>query len=165
MASVGHRSSCIGISVRTAGDVEIDGEVVAGAAAMVAIACIGSAVLASSVPATVAPRRPKLSHASGGALFMRKQTSSRQPQGARLGSRYNCMVAALGRQAQVEGADRFTQNVLPVIQAINRSGISTLAGIAEALNTGGLRASRGGKWYIPPAKAALARTVSDRLAF
>jgi hypothetical protein len=47
--------------------------------------------------------------------------------------------------------------VLPIVEAIRRSGISTLAGIAEALNARGLRSARGDKWHISLVQGVLAR--------
>jgi DNA invertase Pin-like site-specific DNA recombinase len=88
----------------------------------------------------------------------RAALAQRKAQGARLGNRSNpAQAAALGRQAQAEEADRFARNVVPVIEAIRRSGVSTLAGIAEALNARGLRSARGGKWHISSVQAVLAR--------
>src|SRR5436190_23172342 len=73
----------------------------------------------------------------------RAALAQRKAQGARLGNRSNpTAAAALGRQAQRDEAKRFARNVLPAINAIRRSGVSTLAGIAEALNARGLRSAR-----------------------
>jgi DNA invertase Pin-like site-specific DNA recombinase len=88
----------------------------------------------------------------------RAALAQRKSQGARLGNRSNAVhAAALGRQAQREEADRFAQNMLPIIEAIRRSGVSTLSSIAEALNVRGLRSARGGKWHISSVQAVLSR--------
>ena len=54
-------------------------------------------------------------------------------------------------------ADRLAENALPVVNAIRRSGVSTLAGIAEALNARGIRSARGGRWHISSLQNLLAR--------
>jgi DNA invertase Pin-like site-specific DNA recombinase len=83
---------------------------------------------------------------------------ARKAQGTRLGNRTNpSQAAALGRQAQIAEAERFAANILPVIAAIQSSGIATLAGIAEALNNRGLRSARGGKWHVSAVRNLLAR--------
>jgi DNA invertase Pin-like site-specific DNA recombinase len=88
----------------------------------------------------------------------RAALAQRKAQGARLGNPRNAShAAAIGRKAQAEEADRFAANVLPIIEAIRRSGISTLAGVAEALNTRGLRSARGGKWHVSAVENLLAR--------
>jgi DNA invertase Pin-like site-specific DNA recombinase len=90
----------------------------------------------------------------------RAALAQRKVQGARLGNPRNAAsAAALGRKAQAEQADRFARNVLPVIEAIRRSGVSTLAGLAEALNTRGLRSARGGKWHVSAVENLLARSI------
>jgi DNA invertase Pin-like site-specific DNA recombinase len=54
-------------------------------------------------------------------------------------------------------ADRFAANTLPIIKEIEASGISTLKGIAGALNARGVKTARGGKWYAATVKNVLAR--------
>ena len=54
-------------------------------------------------------------------------------------------------------ADRFAANVAPVIRDIERAGVSTLQGIADALNARGIRTARGRRWY-----ATTVRNVLDR---
>jgi DNA invertase Pin-like site-specific DNA recombinase len=89
----------------------------------------------------------------------RAALAQRKAQGARLGNPRNPgQAAALGRRAQAEEADRFARNVLPVIEAIRRSGVSTLAGVAEALNARGLRSARGGKWHVSAVENLLTRS-------
>jgi DNA invertase Pin-like site-specific DNA recombinase len=55
-----------------------------------------------------------------------------------------------------EAARRRASDVLPVIQAIQSSGVTTLAGIAEKLNDRGIPAPRGGDW----APAQVSRVLS-----
>ena len=52
------------------------------------------------------------------------------------------LAAAIGRQAAVEEANRHAANVIPVIAATGRSGVSTFAGIADALNARGVWPAR-----------------------
>ena len=88
----------------------------------------------------------------------RAALAQRKEEGARLGNPSNAaQVAVLGRNAQTEEARRFAANVLPVINAMRRSGVSTLAGIAEALNARGRRSARGGKWHVSGVQSVLAR--------
>jgi DNA invertase Pin-like site-specific DNA recombinase len=58
------------------------------------------------------------------------------------------------RQAAQKGAAKgrdqaiaFARNILPVIESIRASGLSTLAGIAQALNDRGVKTARAGLWY------------------
>ena len=43
-------------------------------------------------------------------------------------------------------ADRFARNVAPIIAEIERSGVTSLRGIAKALDARGVATSRGGAW-------------------
>jgi hypothetical protein len=56
-----------------------------------------------------------------------------------------CRGCGARHQAQKDEAEWFARNILPDIDAIGCSGVSTLAGIAEALNARGLRSARGGR--------------------
>ncbi len=90
----------------------------------------------------------------------------RKGQGALLGNRIN--LAAAGKAGAVrtaEGAQRFAENVAPVIQQIRASGVASLRGIAAVLNTRGVRSARGGTWAATQVGAVLARievAVDDR---
>jgi DNA invertase Pin-like site-specific DNA recombinase len=55
------------------------------------------------------------------------------------------------------GADQRAANVVPVIQAVQRSGATTLRAIAEALNARGVRPARGGQWYASTVRDVLQR--------
>ncbi|MBA3519709.1 MAG: recombinase family protein, partial [Rhizobiales bacterium] len=88
--------------------------------------------------------------------------SARKAQGARLRNRSNASdAAALGREVQIGEADRFAANVLPVVEAIRASGVSSLAAIAEALNNRGIRSARGGQWHVSTVQNLLARTSGE----
>ena len=92
----------------------------------------------------------------------RAALSARKAQGARLGNRRNpSEAAALGRQMQVEKADGFAANIVPVIDAIRASGIESLAGIADALNARGIRSARGSRWHVSTVRNIVLRR--DRL--
>jgi hypothetical protein len=69
-------------------------------------------------------------------------------------------AAALGREVQSSEADRFATNALPVVNAINASGVTSLAGIARALNNRGIRTARGGRWHVSTVANVLARSVN-----
>jgi DNA invertase Pin-like site-specific DNA recombinase len=58
-------------------------------------------------------------------------------------------------------ADRFAANVLPVVRQIEAAGVSTLHGVAEALNARGIRTARGGKWYPTTVKNLLDRGAAE----
>jgi DNA invertase Pin-like site-specific DNA recombinase len=86
--------------------------------------------------------------------------AAKKAQGAVLGNRTNLPAAqAKGTETVKAKADQFAGNVLPIVEAIKASGVSTLAGIAEALNARGIRTARGGAWY-----AMTVRNLLDRQA-
>ena len=68
--------------------------------------------------------------------------------GVPLGNRTN-LDEARERAADVVGAkaDQFAENILPVVAAIQASGIHTLGAIAETLNRRGIRTARGKTWH------------------
>jgi len=71
----------------------------------------------------------------------------KKAQGALLGNRSNLAQAqAMGQRANAVAADSFARNVLPIIQQIQASGISSLRGIARALDARGIATARGGSW-------------------
>lgn len=78
--------------------------------------------------------------------------------GVRLGNTVNLEEARV-RAAEVIGADadKFADNVLPIVNAIQNSGIHTQAGIAEALNRRGIRTARGKVWHQSTVRNLLRR--------
>jgi len=94
----------------------------------------------------------------------RSALAQRKAQGKRLGNPTNPNeAAALGRTAQKSEADRFAANVLPIGSTIRASGVSTLAGIAEALNARGVRSARGRLWRISSVQNLMARSEAAAL--
>ena len=64
------------------------------------------------------------------------------------------MIAAKGvpalemaRQNQFKRADHHATEILPIIDGIRDVGITTLDGIADALNKRGVATARGGQWH------------------
>jgi len=64
------------------------------------------------------------------------------------------LKGVLGNRAK---ADLHAANVLPVIRDIERAGVTTLQGIAEALNARGIRTARGRRWYASTVRNLLVR--------
>jgi hypothetical protein len=64
----------------------------------------------------------------------------------------------IGAEGTRRAADAFAARVLPVIEDIRASGITTLEGIAAELNARGILTARGdGRWYAGTVKRLLAR--------
>lgn len=96
--------------------------------------------------------RRLISERTRAALAARKQS------GARLGNTSSpALAAALGRQVSLEEADQFARYTMPVIRAIQKAGITSLRGIAAALDARGVRTARGGRWQVSNVRNVLAR--------
>jgi len=88
----------------------------------------------------------------------RAALAQRKTQGKRLGNPTSSKdAAALGRAVQVDEAKRFAANLMPIVEAIRASGVTTLAGLADALNARGVRSRRGGRWHISAVQNLIAR--------
>jgi hypothetical protein len=57
-------------------------------------------------------------------------------------------------------ADQFAANVLPIVRAIQASGLRTLREIAAALNARGVRTARGGQWHSSTVHNLLSRSAN-----
>jgi DNA invertase Pin-like site-specific DNA recombinase len=66
-------------------------------------------------------------------------------------------INASGVAGTVAAAIRHMTRVLPVIEAIQAEGITTLQGIAAELNARGILTARGGRWYATTVRNLLAR--------
>jgi DNA invertase Pin-like site-specific DNA recombinase len=87
----------------------------------------------------------------------RSALAIRKGQGALLGSRTNLAEAGkVGAARTAEGAQRFAENVAPIIMQIQGSGVASLRGVAAVLNTRGVRTARGGRWAATQVGAVLA---------
>jgi len=85
---------------------------------------------------------------------------AKKASGAKLGNRTNLEDAQkLGAAANAQAADAFAVNVLPIVQSIKAAGVTSLRGIADALNARGVQTPRGGQWH----PASVARLI-DRVA-
>jgi DNA invertase Pin-like site-specific DNA recombinase len=90
----------------------------------------------------------------------RAALAARKAQGATLGNLRNApSAAALGRRALIDEADAFASNVFPIIEALRASGVRDLRGLAEALNSRGVRTARGGRWHVSNVKNVIDRQL------
>jgi len=83
---------------------------------------------------------------------------SAKARGVRLGSPCPQLAAPKGGKASQEKAQRFAENILPIVREIQGSGVSSLADIAQALTARGILTQRGGAWYPTTVKNLLRRT-------
>ena len=96
--------------------------------------------------------RRLISERTKAALAAKKAT------GATLGNPRNvAAAAALGRQIQINEADKFAAGLLPLIEAVRSAGATTLAAISAALNERRIRTARGGHWHVSSVLNLLAR--------
>jgi DNA invertase Pin-like site-specific DNA recombinase len=88
----------------------------------------------------------------------RAALGQRKSQGARLGNRTDpAAAAAKGRQVAADEASRFAASMLPIINSLQRAGVTSLRGIARALNERGVRTARGGRCQVSNFRNVLAR--------
>jgi DNA invertase Pin-like site-specific DNA recombinase len=88
----------------------------------------------------------------------RAALAHKKAQGALLGNRTNLRVAqAKGTATSRAAADAFASNVLPIVQQIEASGVTSLRGIADVLNARGVRTARGGTWHAATVRNMLLR--------
>ena len=91
----------------------------------------------------------------------RSALAARKRQGARFGNPTNLDEAGrAGAARTAEAAQRFAENVAPVIRQVQGSGVTSLRGIAAVLDARGIRTARGGRWAATQVRAVLARSTS-----
>jgi DNA invertase Pin-like site-specific DNA recombinase len=66
--------------------------------------------------------------------------------GRRLGNPNLGSARQRALEAISAAADRFAANVQPIIEQIQKSGVSSLRGVARALTARGIKTARGGEW-------------------
>jgi DNA invertase Pin-like site-specific DNA recombinase len=66
--------------------------------------------------------------------------------GAQLGNPRLAQARADVNAARQEAADSFAGGILPIIRQIQKSGVSSLRGVAKALSARGVKTARGGEW-------------------
>ena len=86
----------------------------------------------------------------------RQALDARKSQGAN--PRNASEAAELGRGIQKVDADEFAAKVLPIIEAMRKTGIRRMVSIAAALNSRGVRTMRGGRWHVSTVQNVLRRT-------
>src|SRR5271169_1153749 len=84
--------------------------------------------------------------------------AAKKAAGAQLGNPRAAEAAVKAQAAHRASAGRFAANVLPIIESIRASGISSYLGIAEALNNRGIRTARGGRWHATTVRNLLSRS-------
>ncbi len=92
----------------------------------------------------------------------RSALAARKAHGKLLGNRSNIHQAgANGRQRAKASAAAFAANVMPIVDALRASGVTTLAGIADALNARRVPTARGGRWHVTTVMYLLRRSAQS----
>lgn len=61
------------------------------------------------------------------------------------------------REAVSRNADAFAEGLAPVIEGMQAEGVTTLRGLADALNERGMMTRRGGRWHVSNVRGLLLR--------
>ena len=93
----------------------------------------------------------------------KKALAAAKAKGKKLGwsmpsrQREQAKASRKGVKSNIAHADQFAGNTLPIIREVQAAGITTLQGIAEALNARGVHTARDKKWFPATVKNILAR--------
>jgi DNA invertase Pin-like site-specific DNA recombinase len=87
----------------------------------------------------------------------REALAAKKRRGERVGGANITQINAAGRAVISAQADQFAANVLPIIEEIRRTGVTTHKGIAATLNGRGVPTFRGGRWAATTVRRILAR--------
>lgn len=91
--------------------------------------------------------------------------AAKKAQGVKLGNRTNLAEAqAKGGAAVRREADRFAANIMPIIQQIQRAGLTSYNAIAKALNDRGVKTAKGGTWAAATVRNIVLRAPAPALA-
>ncbi|RBI68403.1 resolvase [Roseovarius sp. TE539] len=66
------------------------------------------------------------------------------------------------RKAVASNADEFARTLAPVIEGLRSAGVTSLRGIAEAMNERGIQTRRGGRWHVSNVRNLLVRLEQAR---
>lgn len=88
----------------------------------------------------------------------REALAAAKARGVKLGGPNLAGAAARSRQVRSAQADVFAANVAPVIEAIRKSGATSLRQVAAALNARGITTARGGTWSAQQVSDLMKRT-------
>jgi DNA invertase Pin-like site-specific DNA recombinase len=92
----------------------------------------------------------------------RAALQAKRAAGERLGNPTNLQAAGeAGRVVQSRAVDEFVRGVLPILDAVRNSGAESLAEIADALNSRGVRSACGGRWHRSAVRNLLARAQCE----
>jgi DNA invertase Pin-like site-specific DNA recombinase len=96
----------------------------------------------------------------------RRALPQAKERGVQLGGPKRLEASALGVAANKANADRFAANIIPIIREIQASGVTTLRGVARALNARGVQSARGVPWSpeaVSNIHGVMGNTSSGRL--
>jgi DNA invertase Pin-like site-specific DNA recombinase len=92
----------------------------------------------------------------------RRALAQAKARGVKLGGPKQREASKLGVEANKNNADRFAANVIPIIKEIRASGVTTLRGVARALNARGVQSARGAPWSPEAVNNILKRATSTQ---
>jgi DNA invertase Pin-like site-specific DNA recombinase len=94
----------------------------------------------------------------------RRALAQAKQRGVQLGRPKRLEASALGVAANKANADRFSANIIPIIREIQASGVTTLRGVARALNARGVESARGAPWSPEAVSNILKRATNATLS-
>ena len=87
----------------------------------------------------------------------RAALAAKRARGEPLGSARIGEIAVAGRAAVAARADALAARVGPIVRSLQTDGVTTLTGLAEALNARAVPTDRGGAWHTSTVRNLLAR--------
>jgi DNA invertase Pin-like site-specific DNA recombinase len=81
--------------------------------------------------------------------------------GVKLGGPKRQVALKMGWKKNKADAVKHAENLAPIINAIQATGVKTLQGLSDALNIRGVRTRRGGTWHPTTVKNILDRTTGN----
>jgi len=89
----------------------------------------------------------------------RAALAAKKAQGVKLGNPNYAEAVVKAREASAALADSYAASMLPIVEGIRASGVTSYYGIAAALNARGLHTRRGGKWHPTTVRSLLLRVA------